>query len=173
VGRRSRESARADDERAAPRSATNPDGMARGYARGRERDEQIRANLEPLAAGERPTAVTVSAVVAGLIGVTNVVFYLAGVDVQGKRPSVAGVLVFAAIMFAMAAGLARARYWAVLGFQALLGITIIIAALSLLVASNAAALLLCVAIAGLGGWLFWKLVRAMARIQMPSRQPRP
>ena len=28
-----------------------------------------------------------------------------------------------------------------------------------------------VAIVGLGGWLFWKLVRVMARIQMP--RPRP
>jgi hypothetical protein len=25
---------------------------------------------------------------------------------------------------------------------------------------------------GAGGWLFWKLIRAMARIQMPERRPR-
>jgi hypothetical protein len=25
---------------------------------------------------------------------------------------------------------------------------------------------------GLLGWLFWKLIRAMARLQMPERRPR-
>ena len=55
-----------------------------------------------------------------------------------------------------------------LGFQALLGITVVLAALALLVAGNLAAVLVSVAIVGLGGWLFWKLVRIMARIQMPG-----
>jgi hypothetical protein len=64
------------------------------------------------------------------------------------------------------------RYWAVLGFEALLGFQIAVAALSLLVASNWWAALLCVAVIGLAGWLFWKLIRAMARIQMPDR-PHP
>jgi hypothetical protein len=64
------------------------------------------------------------------------------------------------------------RYWAVLGFEALLGITVAIAALSLLVASNLAAVALCVVTIGLGGWLFWKLVRVMARLQAPERRPR-
>ena len=31
--------------------------MRRGYARGRERDERIRAELEPYAPGERPAAI--------------------------------------------------------------------------------------------------------------------
>jgi hypothetical protein len=62
----------------------------------------------------------------------------------------------------------RTRYWAVLGFEALLGITIVIAALSLAVASNVQAVLLCVAIIVPAGVLFYRLVRAMARIQMPT-----
>jgi hypothetical protein len=60
------------------------------------------------------------------------------------------------------------RYWAVLGFQALLGITVVLSALALLVAGNLAAVAVGLAIAGLGGWLFWKLVRVLARIQMPQ-----
>jgi hypothetical protein len=143
--------------------------MARGYARGRARDEQVRAELEPLAPGERPGAVTVAAVVAALLGIGNLAFYAAGVDVRGEDPAVGGIVVFALLMFGAAYGMWRARYWAVLGFEALLALTVAIAALSLLVASNLAAVALCVAIIGLGGWLFWKLVRAMARIQMPSR----
>jgi hypothetical protein len=147
--------------------------MARGYARSRARDEEIRAGLEPLPPGERPGAVTVAAVVAAAIAIANVVLYAVGVDVRGTRPSVSGVVVFAVLMAAAAWGMWRARYWAVLGFEALLGVTIVIAALSLAVASNAAAVVLCLGIMGLGGWLFWKLVRAMARIQMPERRPAP
>ena len=49
------------------------------------------------------------------------------------------MLIFAALMAAAAVGMWQCRYWAVLGFEALLGIAIIFAALSLLVASNLAA----------------------------------
>jgi hypothetical protein len=160
LGRRSRK-----------RSAVTESGeISRGYARGRERDEAIRASLEPVEPGTRPGAVTVAAFVAVALGVANIVLWLAGVDVRGAKPGAGGVILFAALMFAAAWGMWRARYWAVLGFEALLGVTILIAALSLAVASNVTAVVLCLGIAGLGGWLFWKLVRAMARIQMPSRE---
>lgn len=153
---------------AAPRA-----GGERGYARSRARDEQARAALEPLGPGERPGAVTVAAVVAGLLAVANVALFAAGVEVKDQKTSAGGVFLFAALMAATAAGMWRARYWAVLGFQALLAITVVIAALSLTVASNLLGVLLPLAIALPGGLLFWKLVRAMARIQMPERRPRP
>jgi hypothetical protein len=79
------------------------------------------------------------------------------------------VLIFAAIMLGAAAGMWRAKYWAVLGFQALLALSIIIASLRLLTASNVWAVVVPLAIIVLGGWLFWKLVRALARLQMPAR----
>ena len=146
--------------------------MKRGYARGEERNERIRQGLEPLEAGERPGAVTIAAIVAALLAVGNVGMLLAGVEVNDRKPSAGGTILFAALMLVAAAGMWRARYWAVLGFQALLAITIVIAGLSLAVASNVAAVALCVAIVGLGGWLFWKLIRALARLQMPDRRPR-
>jgi hypothetical protein len=103
--------------------------------------------------------------------VLNLVFLLAGVEVDGQQASSAGVIGLSALLLIAAAGMWMKRYWAVLGFEALLGITIAFAALSLLVASNAAAVVLCVAIIGLGGWLFWKLVRVMGRLQVPTRRP--
>ena len=94
----------------------------------------------------------------------------AGYEVDGKRP-VAGALVFAGIMLAAAWGMWNLRYWAVLGFQALLAIAVIFAGLSVLVASNVTAVALCLAIIALCGPLFWMLVRVMARIQLPGRPP--
>jgi hypothetical protein len=61
------------------------------------------------------------------------------------------------------------RYWAVLGFEMLLGVAIVGAAISLLRASNLAGVALCVGIIALCGPLFWFLIRSMARLQMPSR----
>jgi hypothetical protein len=140
-----------------------------GYARAEERNERIRQSLEPLAPGERPGAVTVAAIVAALLGITNIVLALVGFEVDDEQQPVGGTIVFAALMFVAAGGMWKAKYWAVLGFQALLAITIIFSALSLIVASNAIAVIVPVVIVVLGGWLFWKLVRALARLQMPVR----
>jgi hypothetical protein len=109
--------------------------------------------------------------VAAALAIANVALYAAGVDVRGQAPSAGGAIGFAALMLITAWGMWQLRYWAVLGFQALLGVTIVIAALSLAVASNLIAVVLCVVIIVPGGWLFWKLVRVMARLQMPQRRP--
>ncbi len=63
----------------------------------------------------------------------------------------------------------RRRYWAVLGFEALLAFQIIVTSLALVVASTILAAALCLLGIGLGGWLFWKLVRVMGRIQAGER----
>ena len=143
--------------------------MERGYARSRRKDEEARAQLEPLERGERPTAVTVGAIVATLLCVANLVALIAGYspDDEGQRPA---LTIFGAVILALVAyGMWRARYWAVLGMQTLLALAIIGSALALVSAGNAAAVILTVAIIVLGGALFWFLIKAMARIQMPNR----
>src|SRR5690349_19824680 len=113
------------------RAETSPgsprDTLSRGYARGRERDERIRESLEPLAPGERPGAVTVAAIVAVLFGLGNIALWAAGVEVSGERPAAGGTFVFAALMFVAAWGMWQAKYWAVVGFEALLALILIVA----------------------------------------------
>jgi hypothetical protein len=140
--------------------------MERGYARSRQRDEEARAGLEPLAPGERPAAVTVAAVVAALLGLGTVVLIAAG---SHERQGVVGGLAFAAIMFVTAVFMWRRAYWAVLGFEALLGLSVVTASLALLVASNLEAVVRSLVIIVAAGTLFWFLIRAMARLQMPTR----
>ena len=72
----------------------------------------------------------------------------------------------------MAWGMWRARYWAVLGMQTLLGLTVLLAAIGLVTAVNVSAALLLGVIIVAAGTLFWFLVKAMARIQMPERPAR-
>jgi hypothetical protein len=70
-------------------------------------------------------------------------------------------------------GMWRTRYWAVIGFEVLLGVLIVSAALSLMLASNVSGALLSVAVIAGASPLFWFLIRAMARIQMPERPGAP
>jgi hypothetical protein len=174
MGRRSRKRRDpAAPARPAARPETTPgtarDTLSRGYARSRERDERIRADLEPLAPGERPGAVTVAAIVALLFGVGNIVLWAAGVEVSGERPAAGGTFVFAALMFVAAWGMWQAKYWAVVGFEALLALILIVDGLALFTAKSVPKGLGLAAIFLAGGWLFWKLIRAMARLQMPAR----
>jgi hypothetical protein len=143
--------------------------MSDRYARARERDEAARAALKPLGPGERPRAVTIAAAVTGLIGITNLAAYIAGMKVSGERPSVVGILLFTGIMLAAAWGAWNVRYWAVLGIQALLGLTVVIFSLLAIKAENVGALAIALVFIAAAGTLFWFLVKCMARIQMPQR----
>jgi hypothetical protein len=144
--------------------------MKRGYARAEERNQEVRENLEPLEEGERPLVVTIGAAVAGLICVSILVGYLAGVEVEGDKPRLAQVLAPALIMGVMAWGMWRARYWAVLGFQLLLVFLIFSAVFGLAVqASSLAEIATTLGLLLVSGTFFFFMVKAMARIQMPSR----
>ncbi len=138
--------------------------------RGEERNEQLRAELQALGPGERPRAVTVAAVLALVFAVANIALALAGYDIRGQKgASAGGAIVFAVIMLVAAAGMWLVRYWAVLGFQCLLALTALYGSAGLLVASNIQAVVLCLFVVGASGTLFWFLIRAMARIQLPQR----
>lgn len=143
--------------------------VARGYARGRARDEAARAALVPLEEGERPRSVTIAGVVALLLALTNLGAFLAGVEVQGEQPNAIGVGLFSALLLSAAYGCFRVRYWAVLGMQALLGLVILLFSLLAIRFGDIGELAIALAIIGSAGTLFWFLVKSMARIQMPER----
>lgn len=144
--------------------------MERGYARAEERNQEVRESLEPLEEGERPLVVTIGAVLAGLVCISILVGYLAGVEVEGDKPRLAQVLAPALIMGVMAWGMWKARYWAVLGFQLLLVFLIFSAVFGLAVqASSLAEIATTLGLLIVSGTFFFFMVKAMARIQMPSR----
>lgn len=166
----------ADQATSVPGTAA-PGGTADGttdaspYARSEARNQAVRDSLVPLRKGERPRAVTVAAIVALLSALANTVAYLAGFEVGGERPSAVYVVLQAAVLLIAAWGMWRVRYWAVLGMQALLALTLISVALFVFVqATLIQAALLTLLVLAPAGALFWFLVRAMARIQMPERR---
>ncbi|HEY3553157.1 MAG TPA: hypothetical protein VGK66_05655 [Solirubrobacterales bacterium] len=155
------------------RGAGGKERMSRGYARAEQRNQEAREALEPLAEGERPTVVTVGAVVAGLIALSIVVAYFAGGEVSGEKPKLVQVVAPTLIMGAMAWGMWQARYWAVLGFQLILVFLIFSAFFGLVVSATSIAQILgTLALLIVAGTFFYFMVKAMARIQMPTRAPR-
>ena len=85
--------------------------------------------------------------------------------------SAVGTLLYVSVILLMAWGMWTVRYWAVLGFQALLALLILIWSLLLLKAESVLAAGLALLVIGLAGTLFWFLVKSLARVQMPDRRP--
>lgn len=135
--------------------------------RSQRRDAQVRAGLTPIAEGERPGAIVASSIVAALVGLGNLIAFLAGAKIDGKHPAAGGIIVFSILMIVCAIGMWRLWYGAVLGFMALLAIVATIFALLLIEASNVLGLVVALAVIAGAGYLFFKLVRVLSRIQMP------
>jgi len=130
-----------------------------------QRDELARAALAPLAEGERPLALSIAIAVAALLAIGVLTSVASVHDLRRHGGTVPGGVFLALVFAALAWGMYRQRYWAVLGFEGLLAFQIIVTSLALVVASTILAAALCTVTVGLGGWLFWKLVRVMGRIQ--------
>jgi hypothetical protein len=173
----------ADDRAAATNGhEAHADPAARMAARSEAKNRAARESLEPLHEDERPVVVTVGAVISALIALSALVGWAVGVEVtkigsdgieQGEeRAPIAAVLATVTLMGVTAWGMWKARYWAVLGFQALLVIVLVAASLGLVQATEwTQAVGTTLLIAGAGA-LFYFMIKAMARIQMPERLPR-
>ncbi|HEY1237666.1 MAG TPA: hypothetical protein VGE91_04965 [Solirubrobacterales bacterium] len=142
--------------------------MSRRYE---ERNAEARGKLEPLEPGERPGAVTVGAIVAAVLAViftVSAVLAIAGVDAGDREIKPAPVVAFAIVFWVMTIGMWRARYWAVLGFQTLLLLMILASAFGLVVVESVLQAVGTTLLLLGAGALFYFMIRAMARIQMPT-----
>ncbi|MBV9838278.1 MAG: hypothetical protein JO156_09165 [Solirubrobacterales bacterium] len=153
---------------AAPTPPFKPGGWRVEPTRSQRRDAEARAALKPLAPGERPGAVTAGAAVAALLAIGNLISYVAGAKIAGKHPAAGGIVVFSGLMLACAIGMWRLWYGAVLAFMALLAIIVTLFSLLFIEASNALGFLVPPVVIAGAGYLFYKLVRALGRIQMPK-----
>ncbi len=146
------------------------DFIERYRARTEAQNAAARAKLDPLAAGERPAPLLVSVGLATLAAVVNLVAYAAGAKLHGSRLSTTELIPFVLVMGVLAVGMWQRAAAAVLLFMALLSIIVILFSLFLIEASNALGVLVPLLFIGGGGFLFWKLVRVLGRIQAPQRQ---
>jgi hypothetical protein len=141
-------------------------------SRSEARNAEIRATLRPYAPGERPRVVLASATLAAALALANLISWLAGLKISGHHPAAGGILVFSALLLACAGGLWRMRTGAVLGFMCLTAIIAILFTLFLIEASNLLGVVVALAIIVVSGYLFFKLVRVLSRLQAPRPQDR-
>lgn len=154
----------ADVPASADPDSTGPVAASRTEAR----NAAVRAALPPIGPAERPAPLMVAVAVAGLVALAVAVGAVTVHDLSRRGGSLPGAAFLSAALLLAAVGMYRRRYWAVLGFEALLGFQIMVTSLALVVASTLTAATLCLLSIGLSGWLFYKLIRVMARLQVPS-----
>jgi hypothetical protein len=133
------------------------------------RRERPAPALAPLGEGERPAALLVATAVCTVLALGVIIGAATVHDLTRHGGSLPGAAFLALMLALLALGMYRRRYWAVLGFEALLAFQILVTSLALVVASTILAAALCLLSVGLAGWLFWKLVRVMGRIQAGDR----
>ncbi len=150
--------------------------MKAGYAKAEIKNQAAREALVPLAEGERPKAVTVGAICSGVVAAVlwgSTLYALAtGAEAGGREVNVFQWGLFALVISVMAWGMWKARYWAVLGFQMLLVILIMAGVLGMVTAPTLLQILGTLILVVALSVLFWFMVKAMARIQMPERPGR-
>ena len=156
-------------KRAQAAAAPPPEQQA-GETRSEAKNRAAREALEPLEPGERPVAVTVAAILTSRAGIAQSGRLHRGDRDPGPAGSVTAFVLYEAVAIVMSYGLWRAKYWAVLGLQTLLGITVVLGLISSLGVSSWIDALIVAAMVIPSGALFFFLVKAMARIQMPERR---
>ena len=170
AGREKRKRRRKGRGSRAPHPAAAAPSPATAAEPRKSKDDLARERLEPLQPGERPLAVTIAALIAGALGITTIVLFAFGVDTGDTQFNAFSTVFYVGVMLVMAWGMWNARYWAVLGFQALLGLLIAVWSLLLLKAESVLSVLVALVVIALAGTLFWFLVKSLARIQMPERR---
>ncbi len=145
-----------------PRPSDQPAGVSRGR-------RAAPAPLLPLREDERPIPLLVAVAVCLALSVGVAVGTLTIHDLSRRGGSLPAGIFLACVLALLARGMYERRYWAVLGFEALLAFQILVTSLALVVASTILAAGLCLLSVLLAGWLFWKLVRVMGRIQAGER----
>jgi hypothetical protein len=178
-GRRSKPASRVPTASAAgsrtssPGPRSSPSGArtssSRSSSSAEARNAAVRATLNPVEQSERPWPTAVSAVISLALVIANLVLLILHVTIKigSGRVSASQEIPYLLVMSICAYGLWRTRYWAVLGFMVLLLVTVLLATLALVRVTNAGGAAFAVAVIAGGGFLFYKLVRVLSRIQMP------
>ena len=135
-----------------------------------EKNAEVRAQLQPLAPGERPRVLRIAAVYCAILPTANLTALALNsgrLDTQAKVLSI----IFAVVLYAIAIGMWRAVYGALISFQGFLVLSMVLGTFRLIFATGWLELAALIVILGISGWLFWKLIRVMGRIQAASRPP--
>jgi len=159
------------DHQPAPEPTQPPSGrdaMARGYARAEERNARIRDELEPLEPGERPRVLLAALGWIGLLGAGMVLNAILA-DGDDAAETRLGNLLTAGLVVIAIAGAWRVKHWALMGVQTILAIATLVGVLAMLGVTKLWVVPLLLLHVGISGYLFFRMVRVLARVQKADR----
>jgi hypothetical protein len=159
-------------QRPAIRDTQSPPAHLPRESRSEARNAEIRATLTPYEPGERPWIIVVCSLLACGLGLGELIAWLAGATIGGKHPAAGGIVAFTVVFVICGVGMWQMWYGAVLGFMALMAIVSVLFTLFLIEASNVWSAVVALVIIAVSGYLFFKLVRVLSRIQMPRSPER-
>ncbi|MDQ8044670.1 MAG: thiamine phosphate synthase, partial [Patulibacter sp.] len=139
-----------------------------------ERNEAVRSELRPFAPGERPAPAAIASFLIAAIGLVNLLLLAIGYEPrESLRTTDATVaqIVFGIAALGLSVGVWRLKAWALLITEALLGITALTTFGGLILANSFHAAIALVVAMLVAGWLFYRLVRVLARAQSPRHLP--
>lgn len=171
--------------RTAPRPATPPasarpapaakgggsDAMKRGYAKAELKNIAAREALQPIGPENRPRVVLIA---CGwlLLACVSLVVSIVSADGDGATGQRIGNALMLAVVLVAVWGTYRLRPWAVLGAQTLFALAFVFTVLAA-VFSDELLLSLGLAVSALvTGWIFYRMINVMARVQKMELQRR-
>lgn len=138
--------------------------MSRGYAKAEQKNAATRAALEPLEPGDRPGVVLAAVVWLALIA-AGMVYTAITADGDNAGSTRLGNVAMIVLIVVAAVGTWRLKYWAILGTQTILALSIVIGFVALVTLTKAWLIPLAVAQPLISAVLFFRMVKVMARVQ--------
>ncbi|WP_210495525.1 hypothetical protein [Patulibacter sp. SYSU D01012] len=138
--------------------------MTRGYAKAEQKNVAAREALEPLHGDERPGVVVAAVVWLALIA-AGMVYTAITAEGDNAGSTRLGNVAMIVLIVVAAVGTWRLKYWAILGTQTILALSIVIGFVALVTLTKAWLVPLAVAQPLISAVLFFRMVKVMARVQ--------
>jgi hypothetical protein len=161
---------------AAPRPASPPaagggDAMKRGYAKAELKNIAAREALQPIGPENRPRIVLVACAWL-LVACVSIVVSIVTADGDGAGGQRFGNALMLLVVLVAVWGTWRLRPWAILGAQTLFALAFVFTILAAVFSDQILLSLALGASALVTGWIFYRMINVMARVQKMELQRR-
>jgi hypothetical protein len=147
------------------------DAMKRGYAKAEQKNVAARAALQPIGPENRPRIVLIACAWL-LVACVSIVVSIVTADGDGVGGQRFGNALMLLVVLVAVWGTYRLRPWAILGSQTLFALAFVFTILAAVFSDKPLLSLALAASALVTGWIFYRMINVMARVQKMELQRR-
>lgn len=170
-GAASRPAPRPATPAAPPAPAGGQNGMKRGYAKAELKNVAAREALQPIGPENRPRIVLIACAWL-VVACISIVISIVTADGDGVGSQRFGNALMLAVVLVAVWGTYRLRPWAILGSQTLFALAFVFTILAAVFSDDLLLSLALAASALVTGWIFYRMINVMARVQKMELQRR-